>query len=70
MARKKMTLDQRSVNSKSEAMAPAPAAAEEPTKRITVDLPASLYRPLEIKAADEEMTMSRLLRVWLEEKAE
>lgn len=40
----------------------------EPTVRLTVDLPRGLHRKLRLKAFDEGAPMAGLIRKWIEEK--
>jgi hypothetical protein len=40
----------------------------EPTIRLTVDLPRDLHRKLRFRAFDESIPMAELVRKWIEEK--
>jgi hypothetical protein len=44
------------------------AEADEPMKRLTLDLPESLHKTLKLKAVEEGSTIRDLVTMWIREK--
>jgi predicted HicB family RNase H-like nuclease len=45
-----------------------PAKPQEPTKRLTLDIPASLHRRLKVGCAERGITVAELVREMLDER--